>query len=156
MSSKRVSVFADYHQFYVMDLQSGGPDPMAISTDTLLQRVMCGGDHLAVFTLRNMHVPVVVDVLPEAPELDVNGWDHVVDGALTLPSGRLVILGCTDPQEDAEAMDIAPGTYRLRVSMAGLEDLSANGLDGGDHYRVQLWPGPWRETVVRKIHLAPV
>ena len=34
----------------------------------------------------------------------------------------------------------APGRYRVRASFGGLATLSADGLDGDDHYHLQLWP----------------
>jgi len=124
-------LLADYHQFYVMDAQSAGPDPEAITTQSLLHRVHCGTDHVAVFTLRNATVPVQVTVLPEAPDLDEEAWDHCVDGAITLPSGRLLMLGCTEAPDDAASLDLAPGGYRLRVSMSGLASGSDDAVAPG-------------------------
>ncbi|WP_425072643.1 hypothetical protein [Sagittula sp. S175] len=152
MTVRDLSIFADYHQFYIYDAQMQGTRPEDWTTDDMLRKVICGGDHLVVFTARNMDVPVRVEVLPEAPPLELFGWDHMVDGALRTVSGVLLILGCTDLEEGAERVVLAPGTYRLRVSMAGLDSLSADGLEGDDKYRVQIWPGPWRETVVRQMH----
>ncbi|MDW4736332.1 hypothetical protein NQ293_26040, partial [Escherichia coli] len=43
---------------------------------------------------------------------------------------------------DAARIDVAPGTYRVRVSYGGLDTLSEDGLEGDDRYRLQLWPAP--------------
>jgi len=35
---------------------------------------------------------------------------------------------------------VPPAVYRVRVSYGGLDTLSDDGLEGDDHYRLQLWP----------------
>ena len=42
---------------------------------------------------------------------------------------------------DAARIAVVPGTYRARISYGSLDKLSTDGLDGEDHYLVQLWPG---------------
>jgi hypothetical protein len=152
MTVRDFTLFADYHQLYLFDAGWSGPDPDAWSTDNLVQKAIFAGDHVVVFTARNMEVPLRVEILPEAPDLELDGWDHVVDGALRGASGDVAVMGCTDEEEGAAKLPLAAGTYRVRVSMAGLETLSEDGLDGADRYRVQIWPGPWRETAVRIMH----
>jgi hypothetical protein len=39
-------------------------------------------------------------------------------------------------------LTLSPGSYRVRALFAGLDTVSADGLDGGDRYLVVLWPGP--------------
>jgi hypothetical protein len=88
-----------------------------------------------------MEVPVRVDVLEGEPPLDAEAWDHMTECSIQIDSGRLVVAGCTDYFPEAVRIPLAPGTYAVRVSYGGLASLSADGLDGDDHYRVQLWPG---------------
>ncbi|WP_425100064.1 hypothetical protein [Tropicibacter sp. S64] len=147
-----LTLFADYHQLYLMDDAEVDLAPERWTTDDMLRRTVFGGDHIVVFTARNMDVPLRVEILPEAPPLELTGWDHIVDGAIRCASGRLIAMGCTDFEPDAARLPLAPGTYRARVSMTGLDSLSEDGLDGEDRYRVQFWPGPPQETRVRRMH----
>jgi hypothetical protein len=79
------------------------------------------------------------ELLAQEPEQDFEAWDQVTECSIEVPSGRLVIAGCTDYFPDAARIEVAAGTYRVRVSYGGLDTLSEDGLDGDDHYRVQLW-----------------
>ena len=97
--------------------------------------------NVGVGTARNMDVPVVVELHEREPDADSNNWDQVVECDLEIGSGRVVVAGCTDYFPDAARIDVEPGSYRVRVSYGALSALSVNGLEGDDHYRVQLWPG---------------
>lgn len=151
MVARDLALFADYRQVYAWDAECTGPDPAGWSTDDMLRRVVFGGDHLVIFTVASRMVPVRVEILPEAPPLELFGWDQIVDGALRSAAGALVVLGCTDPEGDAARLPLAPGIYRVRVSMAGLDSADGEATEAEDRYRLQLWPGPWRETVVRRM-----
>lgn len=37
---------------------------------------------------------------------------------------------------------VKPGWYRVRICYGGKDTLSADELDGDDHYEVSLWPEP--------------
>ena len=60
--------------------------------------------------------------------------------SIEVPSGRIVIAGCTDYFPDADRVNVLAGTYQARISYGQLDTLSDDGLDGDDRYRVQLWP----------------
>jgi hypothetical protein len=89
-------------------------------------------------------------VLDSEPTVDLSAWDHVAECSLSVPTGRIVIAGCTDFFPDAARIEIDAGDYRARVSCAGLESVSDDGLDGKDHYRVQLWKDSTIEPRVLK------
>ena len=135
-------LLADYHQFYLQDADAKG-DLSESWTDEATARLLSIGEHvIGVGTVRNMTVPVVVEVHPVEPPLDLALWDHVTQCSIDVPSGKIVIAGCTDYFPDAARIDVPPGTYRARISYGALDALSDDGLDGDDNYRVQLWPGP--------------
>ncbi|MFN5713043.1 MAG: hypothetical protein ACK463_00385, partial [Bradyrhizobium sp.] len=94
-------------------------------------------------------------ILEREPDDDSAGWDHIVEASLDVASGRIAIAGCTDYFPDAARIDVAPGTYRLRVSYGALDTLSEDGLEGDDHYRLQLWPAPSIAVRVLKQRPAP-
>ncbi len=141
MNSTRMNLFADYFQFYLQDEAAEG-DLSDSWTDEATDRLLAvAPGTVGVGTVRNMEVPVSVEVLEGEPPLDAAEWDHMTECSIQIDSGQLVVAGCTDYFPDAMRISLAPGTYAVRVSYGGLASLSADGLDGDDHYRVQLWPG---------------
>jgi hypothetical protein len=96
---------------------------------------------VGIGTVRNMTVPGLLEIHGQEPAPDFSDWDHVVECSLEAGSGRIIVAGTMDYLPDAARVALAPGAYRVRVSYGGLDSLSADGLDGADHYRVQLWPG---------------
>lgn len=105
---------------------------------------------IGVGTVRNMDVPVDVEVQDCGPTSDVDEWDHIMECGIEVPSGRLVIAGCTDYFPDAARLILAPGKYRARVHYGALDSISDDGLDGDDHYKVVLWPSEDQATSVIK------
>ena len=69
----------------------------------------------------NVFVRVDVEVLEAAAVDDTATFDHVVEGSIQVPSGWLVVMGCTDHQPDAARFAVAPGSVRLRVSRSNLD-----------------------------------
>jgi len=137
----QLNLFADYFQFYVCDAKFA-TDAGALWDEVATDRMLAAGpDLLAIGTARNMHVPVTLEVLDCEPVDDSAQWDQVIAGGVSFPSGTIIAFGCTDNPDDAQRFSVQPGSYRARISYAGLDDLSDDGLDGNDHYRVQLWPG---------------
>jgi hypothetical protein len=147
-------LFADYFQFYLQDESADGDLEDSWTDDAVARLLAVAPGAIAVGTVRNMDVPVAVEVLLEAPMSDLDSWDHVTECSLDVPSGRIVIAGCTDYRPDAARIDVGPGTYRARISYGSLSSLSEDGLDGDDHYRVQLWQAPAVEPRVLRQRVA--
>jgi hypothetical protein len=85
---------------------------------------------------------VALEIHEQEPDDDFGRWDHIVEAALSVTSGRIIVAGCTDYFPNAQRINVSPGTYRVRVSYGALDSLSQDGLGGHDHYRVQLWRAP--------------
>jgi hypothetical protein len=148
------SIFADYFQFYIQDEAADG-DLSDAWTDEAVERMLATeAGVVGIGTVRNMDVPVTVEILDTESPLDLDKWEHVVECALVTQSANLVIAGCTDYFPDAARIPIAPGTYRLRACYAGLDTLSEDGLEGSDRYHLQLWPAPVIEPTVLKQRVA--
>ncbi len=142
MKSFELSLFADYSQFYIQDEPASG-DLSAAWTEEATDRMLAiAPGTVGIGTVRNMDVPVTVQLLEREPDDDTANWDHVVEASIDVTSERIVIAGCTDYFPDAMRIDTAPGTYRVRASYGGLDTLSEDGLEGDDRYRLQLWPAP--------------
>lgn len=146
-----LELFADYFQFYLQDEQAKG-DLSEAWTERAVERLMAlAPGTIGVGTVRNMTVPVSVEIRRSEPADDLDAWDQVNDCSIEIPSGRLVVAGCTDHFPDARRVLVPPGCYQARLFYARLDSLSENGLEGDDAYRVVLWPGePVEPRVVKK------
>lgn len=147
MKSFELALFADYFQFYIQDEAAKGDLSEAWSEEATGRLLAIAPGTVGIGTVRNMDVPVILEIREHEPEGDFSKWDLVVEASLDVASDRIVIAGCTDYFPDAKRIEVAPGNYRVRVSYGALDTLSEDGLSGDDHYRLQLWPAS--STVVR-------
>ncbi|WCM89251.1 hypothetical protein [Acidovorax sp. NCPPB 3576] len=150
MKAHRLEVFADYFQFYLQDEASEGSLSNAWDEVATHRMLAVSAGVVGIGTARNMNVPVTLEMLDSEPLCDPSSFDHVVEGSLVMKTGPLVVAGCTDYFPDAPRFDLRPGTFRVRLSVSGLGSLSPDGLEGEDHYLVQIWPGSPIEPVVFK------
>ncbi len=138
------TIFADYFQFIIQD-ESSEDDFGTIWTEEALasgtafgQLAICPG------TLRNVEVPVEVVVLDGEPVIDLEEVDHAVEGSFDVPSGKLVVMGCTQYFPDAPRVEVPAGTYRVLVVMTGIASIKNESEPAEDRYLVYLWPGAAR------------
>lgn len=134
-------VFADYNTVLVL---ADGALPPAAGGGTVEEMF---ADHIAarpgllcVGTARGARVPLTIHVTDAAPRDDLAVWDHVTQTEITTTTGRLRVMGVTDDEPQAHHVHLPPGSYHARVYSGGLDTVSADGLDGEDHYRITLWP----------------
>ena len=134
------NLFADYFQFYVQDENVEGDLSECWTTEAINRLLAVTEGTIGVGTVRNMTVPVVIEVADGEPDLaDTGDWDQVNECDLAVKSGRIVVAGCTDYFPEAARIDVPPGSYRARLYYGNLNSLSENGLEGDDHYRIVLW-----------------
>jgi hypothetical protein len=150
MVTRRFELFADYFQFYVQDEKAAGDLSDSWTPDAVARLLATAPGTVGVGTVRNVDVPVEIEVSNSEPDTDLSAWDQINECSVEVPSGRLVVAGYTDYFPDAERIDLAPGTYRVRVFYGSLDSVSDDGLDGSDHYRLVLWPGTPCEVTVLK------
>lgn len=153
MASQHFELFADYYQFYLQDEHASGDWADAWTDEAVAQLLAVAPGVIGVGTARNSAVPVEVEVLEAEPAGDLSQWERVNECSIDVPSGRIVIAGCTDYFPDAARVAVRPGSYRARIYYAGLDTLAPDGLQGDDRYRVVLWPAAPAPTVSLK---APV
>ena len=135
----RYNLFADYFQFYLQDEEVDGDLSDAWTEQAVNDLLAIAPGTIGVGTVRNMDVPVEVEVLQSAPSDSFDKWDQVHECDIEVKSGTIVIAGCTDYFPEAARIKVEPGSYRARVYYGKLDSLSEDGLDGDDHYRVALW-----------------
>jgi len=139
MSSYRYNLFADYFQFYLQDEKVSGDLSDAWREEAVKNLLAIAPGTIGVGTVRNMDVPVEVELFESAPMETFEAWDQVNECDLEIRSGTIVIAGCTDYFPEAARIQVEPGTYRARIYYGELNSLSEDGLDGDDHYKVALW-----------------
>jgi hypothetical protein len=137
----QLTVNADYHQFYVLDsaapLDASGRDDFW--TRETHARLLAMSPGILGVSTGSYVVPVELRVDAAAPSEDLAAWDHVVEADLPLPSGKLIVHGCTQPREEGLHVPLAPGRYIARVCYGKLDTVVDE--EGDDHYAVFLWPG---------------
>lgn len=154
MQHYECTLLADYFQFYLQDEVADGDLSDSWTPEAVARMLAVAPGAVGVGTARNMRVPVSIEIHEREPLLDAGSWDHVAECSLVTRAGRVVIAGCSDYFPDAARVDVAPGTYCVRVSYGALKSVSEDGLDGLDHYTLQLWKAPPIEPRVLKQHAA--
>ncbi len=134
------NLFADYFQIYLRD--EDHPDlPDDYTNETIARHLMAGPHAIIVHTARNMFVPLCVEWHHQRPAPDLDTYQHVVEAGFDCPSGQLLLAGLTDSESTSPRLAVKAGPLGVRVNLSGLDTLSEDGLEGDDHYLVQLWPG---------------
>src|SRR5688572_10494430 len=139
MSSYRYTLFADYFQFYLQDEKVDGNLSDAWTEQAVRDLLATAPGTIGVGTVRDMDVPVEVELLQSAPSESFDRWDQVNECDIEIKSGTIVIAGCTDYFPEAARIKVEPGSYRARVYYGKLNSLTEDGLEGDDHYKAALW-----------------
>lgn len=143
-------LFADYHQFYLQDEAADGDLSESWTEQAVETLLALAPGTIGVGTVRNMEVPVTVEVHDSEPEENFALWEQINECSINVSSGKIVVAGCTDYFPDAARILVEPETYRARVFYGDLDTLSEDGLDGDDKYKVALWCGEAIEPRVIK------
>jgi hypothetical protein len=150
MPAQRVvdaEVYASHSQFYVADPTAEARTDLVWDGAALERRLGAVDGLVAVGTVGYCFLPVRIELWDAEPPHDLGDWDHLVEASLDVGSGRIVLAGA-EGEADLDPIEVERGTYRLRSSATGLD--GADEMDGGDRYRVQLWPAPAAEPTVLK------
>lgn len=135
-----LELFADYFQFYIQDESVEGNLGESWDDNAVSRLLALAPGIIGVRTVRNMDVPVTLEILNEYPELESNSsYDQVNECSIEVCSGKIVIAGCTDYFPDAKRVELDNGWYRVRILYENLTELSDDGLDGNDKYILKMW-----------------
>jgi hypothetical protein len=138
-------VYASHRQFYVVDPEAEFRTDLVWDGAGLERHLGVSAGIVAVGTVGYCMLPVRIELWSAEPPADLDDWDHVVEASLEVSSGRVSLEGVEGPA-DSEPVEVAAGVYRLRSSASGLD--GAGEMEGGDGYRVQLWPAAFAEPEV--------
>lgn len=153
--SRTFEIFADYFQFVLMD-ENCEDDFASVWTDEALARMFATGNtSVCPGTLRNVNVSVEIHLHASEPSVDLAFYDHAVSASVQLPSGRLVVMGCTGYLPEAARIELPPGSYQLLYLAAGVDSITYESDPADDRYIVHLWPGQPREPALLK-HWRPI
>ncbi len=136
MTEYSFELFADYFQFYLQDEQAEGDLSEIWTTHAVNNLLALVPGTIGVGTVRNMTVPVTVEVVETAPTDNLEDWDQVNECSIHVPTGRIVVFGCTDDFPDAARIVVVPGSYRARIYYGNLDTLREGGLEGDDNYKI--------------------
>ncbi len=148
LCKKHYNIFADYHQFYLMDAKEYPNAPEDWSDEDVRRRIKAEKYIVVIQPERNMTVPVDLEIVGSMPDDDFENWNHVAEASLDLPSGKLLIEECGGGIIDT--IVLSPNSYRIRAYYGDLDKLSFDGLEGKDHYKIIMWQAPFEDVKVLK------
>src|SRR6516162_9287098 len=89
----RLDLFADYFQFYLQDEPVEGNLGNSWTKEAVQRLLAIAPGTIGVGTVRNMTVPVTIEVRATEPEEDLSQWDHVTECSINVCSGKIVVAG---------------------------------------------------------------
>jgi hypothetical protein len=146
----KLEFYTEYRQFYINDKKSSSDTGSEnFLTDTALDsRLAVGEGILGVGTECYGDVKCQVELLrQENNELDINNYDHIVEGGIMVSSGILQLLSCPTLNVELE-VNVNPGNYRARIYSMNLRSLFDD--SGDDYYRIEVWRSENMKRVVLK------
>ncbi|WP_189192263.1 hypothetical protein [Streptomyces albiflavescens] len=152
----RLRLFADYFQLVLTDEASESSLETAWTDQALSDRIAVVGETCGVRTEVNVDVDVEVHVGAQSPAPETRSFDHVVEAGLEVPSGRLVVMGCTDYLPDAARTDVPAGWVRIRVQKHNLARAIEADIDSDEseetmeRIRIDVWPAAYAPARVLK------
>ncbi len=154
----QISVFADNFQFQLQDQVEDCDYPEHWNDALLMQLYVCGHKIVGIGTVRDQDIDLCLEVydqkmpdedLEKEPELA--DYDHAAQCNIEIPSGKLLITGCTSDYEDAIKLALPAKHYGVRMFWANLDSTDELGFEGDDRYLIQLWPDTFFEEGVIKL-----
>lgn len=146
----RFTIFADYFQFIVQDENSKDDFGTLWNDDAVAMMVAAGETALSLGTLRNVDVSVEVHVVDGFPEIQLEDFDHAVEGTFTSPTGKIAVMGCTDFFPDASRLEVQPGSYQFIYLVSGARTIQTEWNPADDLYSLYIWPAERRALHLMK------
>lgn len=100
-------VFADYHQFYIQDEPVEGNLGDSWTPEATERLLALAPGTVGVGTVRNMTVPVDIEIYDRPLDESLDAWDQVNECTIQIESGRIVVAGCTDYFPDAARRELS-------------------------------------------------
>ena len=137
-----LTLFADYFQIHLQDEQCESDLGEAWTEQACLDGLAVAHGIMGIGTAVNWGVAVEVALLASEPQDDSPAYDHVAEVSIQVPSGRLVVIGCTDYLPDEPRFEVQVGWNRIRASRSNLAAaIPAIQEEPVENVRLQVWPG---------------
>ena len=142
--TRELTFVYDHGQVYLYDASAAASvDFLAALDDSSRTGLSVGLNGALVDLLMplqwNFSAPLLLETPEGEPPLDLDDWDHIVEFALQLPSGRLLIEGSGGSGQSE--IELPPDAYRAR--WAGRRFPPPGDYvpreSSDDAYRLQLW-----------------
>ena len=141
---QELSFVYDYGQVYLYDAAAAESVDFLAALDDSTQTGLTVGVAGALVDLLlplqwNFSAPLVLETGEREPALDLDDWEHVVEFALQLPTGRLLLEGSGG--SGGLEVEVPPEIYRARWSGRRFPPPGdyVPGDSSEDEYRLQLW-----------------
>jgi hypothetical protein len=151
-------VFADNFQFQLQDQIEDCEYPEYWNDALLTQLFVSGNRIVGIGTVRDLDIDLTLEIYADPmdekqleEEPDVSHCDHAAQTNLELPSGKLLITGCTTDYEETIKLDLPAQYYGVRIFWQELDSIDELGFEGEDKYLIQLWPNTYFEEGVIKL-----
>jgi hypothetical protein len=142
-SSNKLEFITSYNQFYIADKNyKGNTGANFWNKEAYFANMAIDNGIIGINTESYGYIKGELEIFDSKPRnLDINKYDHIVEGGLTISSGEIQVLNCPDSNVELRA-SVHPGSYRVRVYFLGLIGLKSDDYDEElrDFYRIQIWP----------------
>lgn len=157
-----LSLFADYFQIFIYD---AGLDWSTVRIDADwwtdkdrrdMFSVKENGRLIVLETFRNFTVPVKVAILETDPPLHpLDEWDQIVECSIKTQSPGILIAELGNEGQNGLLVESTVPHWRLRVYYGGQHTIDQMGIEGNDHYLIELWPAASTKDVkiIKQRHL---
>ena len=133
-STARLTVFADYGQFYLLDSEVLPEYPERVEDQHLEDRFQLAPGLIAVYPTETQQVEVEIETVDSEPVIDPETWQHIIQCSIETPSGSLVLASCSDYLPDCPRVPTFKGQCGVIILGKNL------GQSSGESYRFYIWP----------------
>jgi hypothetical protein len=131
-----------YSQFYICDKASAGAtDSNEFWTDDAHRSRLAVEDGILGVSIETYsYVKASIEILSHRNnQIELKGYDHVVEASLEVKSGILQVLDCPHSAIELE-LAIRPGFYRVRIYSSNLDTVVDEDIGAEDFYIIEVWP----------------
>ncbi len=133
-STSTFSVFADYNQFFLFDAVIQPPYPETIPESALKEKFQLLPNLLAIYTDSSGYVSVKVTTSEIDNKIDSETWHNIAFGNISVPSGSLILAGCTDYLPSCPRIKVPSGNCSFFLASRGLGEVEQ------EQYWISIWP----------------
>jgi hypothetical protein len=150
---KKLDFYTTHHQFYIVDEVHVSPDGHNFwNEEAFFERMPVNDGIIGISTASYGPIKGSFQIFNSPQALDdTSKFDHIVDGCLTISSGKIQILDCPDSDVIYE-ISVDNGNYCVRLYSSNLNIQDED--EGGDFHRIEIWPtdNPFNRKVIKQFN----